>query len=191
MNNTLKTINIIVRVAKIFSLIAYICIMVSAILSLLGIALLSVGITDSIRIGQMTIHSIIFNNTGMLNKDMIAGLTVLIIVCIFNGVLSGYAYKCFKDIEEEGTPFTFNGAYRMKKLGILTIVMPLAGIIVSSIIGSIISNIFSCMIMLEIDNEDSVMVGIILIVISVILKYVAELKENEKNDIVDIVNENP
>lgn len=107
--------------------------------------------------------------------EMIARLFSDAVFAFTDLTLFGFAYAYFKKEQEDGTPFTQTGADAIKKLGIKIIVLPLVAIIIAQVI-------FECF---GVDthedwgNGGSVMLGIMLILVSMVFRYGAELEKKE------------
>ncbi|MDD5944339.1 MAG: hypothetical protein PUD43_01290 [Clostridia bacterium] len=173
---SLETIQKAFRVFRILSKIAMIISFVSFGLALLGVicsiiwgnggavfgtgAELTLKLTETSAIGEMT---------GMLIADAVFALT--------DGILFLYAYMYFSMEQKDGTPFTKSGADFLRKLGIMTIVLPIiAGVvyvIVHEFIGTASAGDYS--------NEASVTLGVVLIIVSLVLRYGADLEEQNNN----------
>ena len=108
--------------------------------------------------------------------EMIGVLLVDFILALTDGILLVFALRYFKAEQADGTPFSHSGADLMKRLGILLIVLPA----VATILVGILHGIFD-MVQIEaadVGNGTSVMMGIMLILVSLILRYGAEMEEN-------------
>ena len=80
----------------------------------------------------------------------------------------------------DGTPFSFAGAKEMQRLGILTICLPIGTKIVAEIVHAVMEQTMQGVAPLQLDNDGSVTLGIMFIVLSLICRYGAELhKEKE------------
>lgn len=77
-----------------------------------------------------------------------------------------------------GTPFTTDGEKELQRLGILTICIPLGCLIVAEIVSGIIAGFLNCDDLLKLDNGDSVAMGVMFIVMSLLCRYGAELRVN-------------
>lgn len=96
--------------------------------------------------------------------------------CCFEGLLLFNAVSYFKAELADGTPFTQTGAGKLRKLGVLTIVLPLVSLIVCSVIHAAFGT--DCW---DADgNGASLILGVSLIVMSVVCHYGAELRESHK-----------
>ena len=108
--------------------------------------------------------------------EMIGVLLADTILALTDGILFVSALHYFKEEQEDGTPFTKQGAMQIKNLGIRIIVLPLVAAILVGVIYAIFGlthNIGS-----DWSNFTSVTVGIILILASIVFRYGAELEDN-------------
>lgn len=105
-------------------------------------------------------------------KQAIGELIVSMITLTADAVLLVFAGGYLKAEQADGTPFTESGAERLKKLGIRCIYIPIAAIIIS-VIPAVI---FDASVLDELDNLPSVILGVVLILISLIFRYGAELE---------------
>ena len=112
--------------------------------------------------------------TGGLN-EMICVLLVDTILALTDGTLLFHALRYYKTEQADGTPFTRHGADQILHLGIRTIVLPL----VASILAAIVCQAFCYLQSASRDwgNLNSVTMGIILILASLIFRYGAELEK--------------
>lgn len=110
--------------------------------------------------------------TNSLNQ-MIAVMLSDVILALTNGLLFLFAFRYFEQELKDGTPFTASGAEQIKSIGIKTIVMPLVVVIISAVI----YECFGVKRLGDLDNGDSIVLGIALILFSMVLKHGAELRE--------------
>ena len=108
---------------------------------------------------------------------MIGTLLVEFVLTLTDALLFFHAWKYFSTEQADGTPFSHSGADLMKRLGILLIVLPAVAAIVVGVLHGIFD--MSQIEAADVGNGTSVMTGIMLILISVILRYGAELEERE------------
>ncbi len=180
MSKTLQTIQTIVKVAKIVCNVAFVCSLVGAILCLVGIA--SVGFPSSVKIGGTTIHSIVGNSSGVSQGALYGKLAAGAIMCAASCVVSKLAVRyCSRELND-GTPFTLQGARGLLKLGICTICVPLGGIVAASICNAIVGNHFEGVPGLSVSGNGFVSAGAMLIFVSLICKYGAELSADTAED---------
>ena len=90
-----------------------------------------------------------------------------------DGVLFLFAWQYLKAEEAAGTPFTVSGADTVKKLGIRIIVLPLVAVIISAVI----YGCFGLTPDVDISSGGCVITGGVLILVSLIFRYGAELEE--------------
>lgn len=105
-----------------------------------------------------------------------AGICALLsaaVMTLTDGVLFLFAWQYLKAEEAAGTPFTVSGADTVKKLGIRIIVLPL----VAEIISGVIYGCFGLTPDVDISSGSCVITGGVLILVSLIFRYGAELEE--------------
>ena len=123
--------------------------------------------------------------TGGLT-EMIGVLLVDMILALTDGILLVFVLRYFKSEQADGTPFTQRGADRVLRLGILTIVVPLVAAILSAIVCEVLTLPQDAV--SDWGNLNSLTLGIVLILASLIFRYGAELEttcasdRNEKLD---------
>lgn len=176
MKSSLKTIQVLAKIGRILSKIAWIFSIVGAVGCLIGIASLAVGVEEIARIGNMSIRGIVETNAGMslgaLYANMIAGM----LVCVGELIVARFAEKYFIHELAAGTPFTAAGADEMKKLGILTICVPLGAYVAANIVYGIMSLCLDNVGELNLENATSVGLGVTFLILSAVFRYGAELK---------------
>ncbi|MCQ4023265.1 MULTISPECIES: hypothetical protein [unclassified Ruminococcus] len=175
MKNSLKTIQVLAQIGRVLSKIAWICCIVGAAGCLIGIASLAVGVDEVFKIGGVTIYGLIKNETGMSVGSMYASMAVGMILCLGEIALALFAERYFKNELKAGTPFTLAGANEMTRLGILAICIPVGTTIVAEIAYQVINAVFLNVERMNIDNFVSVGLGIAFLVMSVVLRYGAQL----------------
>lgn len=104
-----------------------------------------------------------------------AGICALLsaaVMTLTDGVLFLFAWQYLKAEEAAGTPFTVSGADTVKKLGIRIIVLPLVAVIISAVI----YGCFGLTPDVDISSGGCVITGGVLILVSLIFRYGAELE---------------
>lgn len=96
--------------------------------------------------------------------------------CALDGVLLIYAYRYFKAELGEGTPFTQAGADRIRMLGVRCIMISL----VSAVVPSVIYASEELEGQIHFGNAGGLVLGICLILLSIVLRYGAELEYQTK-----------
>ncbi len=149
------------------------------IFAIVGVALASIGAvlvaTDVANMENQFLHFI--SVTAEISKGQLVGtLTAAAVSLLFGGILTAYAYRYFTAELKEGTPFTNAGADRIKRLGIMEIVL-------SVISMWIIDGIYEKIGLAEwnrFDDAGSITFGICLILIAMVVRYGAELEQKTR-----------
>ena len=89
------------------------------------------------------------------------------------------AYRYFDHELTAGTPFTFEGATELMRLGIFVICINLVSAVLAQVAHGIISAVLENVEALTLEGGDSVALGVMLIVLSVFCRYGAELVANQ------------
>lgn len=179
-NKTLKTIQTLCKIGKILSKIAFVCSIVGTVGCAVGIAALSLGLTENITVGNLTIHSMIEKNAEMSVGTMYADMIVGGILCLGEVFLSRISANYFSHELKAGTPFTMAGAREMMRLGICTICIPVGTMIAADIAYETINHTFAAVADMHIDDYASVGLGVMFIVMSLLCKLGAQQSAEEK-----------
>ena len=172
--NTLKTIQTLAKIGKVFSKIIFVCCIVGFCGCIVGIVSLALG-AETFKLGGVTIHSMIENEAGLNLPTLYASMAVGLLFCAAEAVLCKFAEAYFKHELANGDPFTLRGAKELLRLGILTIVIPLGTVIVCSIGVSIADNMVPGIDKLSIGEFSSMGLGVMMIVLSLFCRYGAEV----------------
>lgn len=172
---TMKTLQTIQKTCGVFQMLTK----VAEILCIVGAAFCAVA----------TLCAAVWNNGGQVFSIMgepielfleerflqtYGKLLVMNFMLTADAVLFGFAHSYLKSEQADGTPFTEQGAERLKKLGIRCIYIPIIAIAVSNVIADWQGLTETG----DISNGSSVAIGIILILTSLIFRYGAELEKN-------------
>lgn len=176
---SLATIQKLANLGKILSKIVMIFSIIGVVGCILGIVCMALLDFDTIKIGDLTIHGLIEEKAGTSTGTIYTSMAVGMILCMGEVVLCKYAKRYFINELDAGTPFTFEGARELKKLGILNIWLPIATIIVADITYNIMNECMKDVADMNIDDYSSIGIGIAFLVLSLICKYGAELQEKE------------
>lgn len=182
MSKTLKTIQKISNIARIFSKVFFILFTVSAILCLAAYISVILGFDTVVaHFGDIHINGFIDNAENLTKGAIMAKLSSGFIITVADAVLCRLSQKYFENELIVGTPFTFEGSREMKRLGIFAIVLPLGSYILAETVSTVIGNLTNTVYEFKynFDNIGSITVGIMLIVMALVFKYGAEVKENK------------
>ena len=175
-----KTLGTVQKALNVFRIIAKI----ASIFCIVGAALFGVGALCAVAqyngghvFGLWGEPLNLFPDGTDLLKEYVYLLSITFML-IAQAILLGLTHSYLKSELKDGTPFTEKGADCLKKLGIRFIYIPIIAITVSEVAavwqGVKITD--------TIGNFGSVLTGIVLIIVSVIFRYGAELdqKSNEQ-----------
>ncbi|MDD6265694.1 MAG: hypothetical protein PUB34_05275 [Clostridia bacterium] len=183
--NTLDIIQIIAKIGKILSKIVFVCSIIGAVGCIIGIVSLAFAIPDNIRIGGVTIHSLIEKEAGMNIGTLYGSVIVGLILCVGEIILASLLNKYFVNELKAGTPFTYEGADEMKKVGLFLIIIPVVCTVLSHISYAILGIFYKNMAELNLGDYVSIGLGIIFLILSLICRYGSEIaaqNEKQKND---------
>ena len=166
---TFRVFQILAKIAFVFSIVgASIC----AVGTLCAVAWYSGGTVFTLFGEPVPI----FAGGEGLNQTLAVLLSNLVYITT-DTVLLAFAGRYFKTEQAEGTPFTESGANSIRKLGIRCIWMP----IVAVVIASVITVCLGVEQRGDVSNLPSVVTGIVLILVSMIFRYGAELEEQNRS----------
>ena len=132
-SKTLKTIQTLCKVGRILSKITFIICIVGAALCVAGIISLAL-IPEGIKFDGLTIQGLVQKHAGVSVNTCYAAMAAGIALCAGGAVLAKFEELYFKRELASGTPFTFDGAKELIRLGVLTIAIPAVAALVAAII---------------------------------------------------------
>ncbi|MCM1184824.1 MAG: hypothetical protein NC337_15760 [Roseburia sp.] len=163
----LEKVQKIVNVLRILTLIA-------AIGALVGVCLMLAGSMTLFIPALAGFQAMLFDADTLaadLDAAQLGGLLLsLALCCALYGALLLYAHRCMKAELGEGTPFTQAGANRIRLLGIWSILVPAVTSAVIELGGAPEGQ-------LDFGGGGGLTIGICLILLSVLLRYGAELEQ--------------
>lgn len=182
-SKSLKTIITLTKIAKVLSMIMFVLLIIGLACMLLTLLFIP-AMTEMLKnvdwetfsqnfsADEFAAFKAVFgsfdpqNIASWASKALICGA----IICAAQAVVAFMAYRYFKRVLEAGTPFTFNGADELKVLGIVSLCVSFGLSIVSSIIMSGVQQF-------ELSLGSGLAPGIAFLVVSVIFRHGAELRE--------------
>lgn len=109
-----------------------------------------------------------------MSRGQLVGILIAADVSLLSGsILSAYACCYFSAELKEGTPFTDAGAGRIKQLGIITIVLS----VISAGIADVVYEKINLSEWNRFDDAGGITLGICLILLSMVVRYGAELEQ--------------
>ena len=134
-----KILQTIAKIGKILSKVAFV-------FSIIGICGCFVGLISNVfgsgkvfKIGGVTIYGLLAEFDAYNVKSISAMLVAWLIVCIGYAVLAKFAELYFRNALMAGTPFTQVGARELRRLGILTMVIPTGCAVVAEVVQGILT----------------------------------------------------
>lgn len=157
--------NVLQILAKILMVIAY----VGAALALAGGILVAAGVLST---ENQFLH-FLSNTAGVSAKQLTGILIAAAASLLAGGILATCAGRYFTKEQKEGTPFTNAGADRIRRLGILTIIVSLVSVCITDGIYEVIGlNDWN-----RFDDAGGILPGICLILLAMVFRYGAELEQ--------------
>ena len=176
---SLNTIQKLFKIGRILSKIAFILSVIGFCGCIAGLLSLGFGRGSLTKIGNVTIHGLIYSDYGYNIKSITATLSGWMVVCAGEAVLAKFAEVCFKNELKNGTPFHPAWAKELLRLGILTLAIPtgcaVAGSIVEGVLAGLLNVDKAAAMDLYFDNEASIVLGIMFLFISLLCRYGVEL----------------
>lgn len=109
-----------------------------------------------------------YRTLGTLIADAVA--------CAISGLLLWFAHSYLTHELADGTPFTFSGASELRRLGVVTIVLPLVNLCLQAIPYTVYDLSYPN----RMENGTSVLLGVALILASLVFRYGAELTRSKE-----------
>lgn len=175
---SLKTIQKLSKLGKILSKIVYVFCLVGLILCIIG-GLGLIFISESFELANIKIHGLIESNINFSKEIIYAALIIGIIELACEMYISKQAQKYFEYELEEGTPFTEEGANKIKRLGLIVIFIPLVASFVSALGFEIAKQTMNFTGKLDINFDISLTLGITFLILSAIFRYGSSLIKNK------------
>ncbi len=178
---TLQTLQFISKAGKILSKIVFICCIVGFCGCILGIIGFSAGETI-LEINGLSLKNIIEVEADMTIETFYTTMAVCMLLCASEAVLAKFAEHYFKGELADGTPFNTERARELLRLGILTICIPIGTNIIAAIFQEIMAAVLTDItVSIELDTSESVGLGVMFIIISLICRCGAELCDVNNN----------
>lgn len=147
-----------------------------------GTVCLAVGV-ESVKIGDITVRSVIEENSGIPVQMMYLYMAVGMVFCAAKAVISKFAEIYFKNEIADGTPFTLRGSKELLRLGIIDIAVSYGDAILCGIGVAIAGQFIAGTEEMQFDGFSSIGIGIAMIIVSVICRYGAEIREGKTDNL--------
>lgn len=172
---TLKTIQTLSKVGKIFSKIVTVCCVIGVIGCAVGSVAMLIGM-KAVKIGGRTLESILSTEAGVYTGTIWAAIAVGAILCIGEFFVAQMACRYFDHELQAGTPFTADGAKELLHLGISCIWIPIVALVLAQVAQEVIAHFMANVELIAIDGYQHVGLGVVFIVTSLLCRYGAELQ---------------
>ena len=184
-SKSLNTLQKLARIGRVLSKIGFIAGVVGFCGCVAGLISLCFADGGLIQIGGITLHGLLNLSDGGSAGYAAARLSGWLIICAGQAALARFAEVYFKNALSAGTPFTLSGAREIRRLGILTIVIP----IVCEATAQIAANIIAELVHIEwasavdsfVQSQSEVVLGVMFLIASVIFRYGAEMIRNPES----------
>ena len=178
MSKSLKTVQTVCKVCKVLAEIAFVMFVVIVALMLAAAILTGTGYFDTLVSSGALILDDAIMYSGAAQEYVVAICVAIIIVFSAEAVVAKFINVYFKHELKAGTPFTFEGAKEMLRLGIIAIAVPSAASVISAIYLTVVTA----------DSGDwnfsvkiSLGLGLMFLALSPLLKHGTELRLRAKN----------
>lgn len=174
MSKSLKTVQTICKVCKVLAEIAFVLLIVGAVLVLACGIFIGAGKMDALMSSGALVLDEMLQQSGVTQEYVTAVLVCMTIIIAAEAVVAKFINVYFKHELKAGTPFTFEGAKEMLRLGIITIAVPAGASLVATIVFGIMaagSGLDS-----EFNFEISLGMGLVFLALSPLLKHGTELR---------------
>ena len=173
MSKSLNIVQKICKVCKILAEIAFVMLVVSAVLMLACGIFIGAGKLDALLASGGLVLDDMLQQPGITQERMVTAFICLTIMLVAEAVVAKFINVYFKHELKAGTPFTFEGAKEMLRLGIITIAVPAAASVIVAIYFAVM---MSGDLTFDFSIEISVSLGIVFLALSPLLKHGAELR---------------
>lgn len=173
MSKSLNTVQKICKVCKVLAEIAFVLFVVIVALMLAAAIFTGTGNFDALLLSGGVVLDDMLQQTGVTQDYMVAVFVCLTIIIAAEAVVAKFINVYFKHELKAGTPFTFEGAKEMLRLGIITIAVPVGASVISAIYLTVVTA----------DSGDwnfsvkiSLGMGLMFLALSPLLKHGTELR---------------
>lgn len=174
MSKSLKTVQTVCKVCKVLAEIAFVMFVVIVALMLVAAIFTGTGKMDALLSSGGVVLDEMLQQTGVTQDYMVAVFVCLTIIIAAEAVVAKFINVYFKHELKAGTPFTFEGAKELLRLGIITIAVPVGASLAATIVFDIMaagSGLDS-----EFNFEISLGMGLMFLALSPLLKHGTELR---------------
>lgn len=179
MSKSLKTVQTVCKVCMVLAEIAFVLFVVIVALMLAAAIFTGTGKMDALLSSGALALNEMLQQYGATQEYVTAVLVCMTIIIAAEAVVAKFINVYFKHELKAGTPFTFEGAKEMLRLGIITIAVPAGASLAATVVFDIMaagSGLDS-----EFNFEISLGMGLMFLALSPLLKHGTELRLRAKN----------
>ena len=123
-SGSLRAIQVLAKIAKVLCMIIFVLCVIGAVFSILGtVALVAV---KNVQVRGHALAELVESKAGVQYWVGVAGCGFAALCCILEAVVAKLSHNYFCREVEDGTPFTFGGAKQLMRLGITIIIIEFA-----------------------------------------------------------------
>lgn len=174
MSKSLNTIQKICKVCKILAEIAFVLLIVGTVLMAACGVFIGMGNLEAMLSSGMVNIDDMLRQSGTTQEYITAVFISLAVVMAAEAVVAKFINVYFKHELKAGTPFTFEGAKEMLRLGIITLAVPIGASIVAAIVIAVMSGPADGN--GEISINISLGLGLVFLALSPLLRHGTELR---------------
>ena len=174
MSKSLNTIQKICKVCKILAEIAFVLLIVGTVLMAACGVFIGTGNLEAMLSSGMVNIDDMLRQSGATQEYITAVFISLAVVMAAEAVVAKFINVYFKHELKAGTPFTFEGAKEMLRLGIITLAVPIGASIVAAIVIAVMSGPADGN--GEISINISLGLGLVFLALSPLLRHGTELR---------------
>lgn len=179
MSKSLKTVQTVCKVCMVLAEIAFVMFVVIVALMLAAAIFTGTGNFDALVSSGALILDDAIMYSGAEQEYVVAICVAIIIVFSAEAVVAKFINVYFKHELKAGTPFTFEGAKEMLRLGIITIAVPAGASLAATIVFGIMA--VGSGLDREFNFEISLGMGLMFLALSPLLKHGTELRLRAQN----------
>lgn len=174
MSKSLKTVQTICKVCKVLAEIAFVLFVVIVALMLACGIFIGAGKMDALLSSGALVLDEMLQQSGVTQEYVTAVFICMTIIIVAEAVVAKFINVYFKHELKAGTPFTFEGAKEMLRLGIITIAVPVGASLAATIVFGIMAA--GSGLDREFNFEISLGLGLMFLALSPLLKHGTELR---------------
>ena len=179
MKSTLEKVQTVYKVLKVLATILFVASIVSVVFCTIGLVIVSLLDFSKLDSPSYINLNFFFDDLGATKEIAMANILGALLSSIGNIIIAKFAMTYVSNELNVGTPFTFEGAKEVQRLGIITLGISIFCAIIS---GFVIEEVLKLgeNVTVTVDNEPGVIIGVILCLFGLIFKLGAEQSNSKE-----------